>query len=79
MSEATTVCGPLQSLYRNLKSYLPKTQNYQLVASVDGTVVKAVEGCDRVVLSALGSAKKVAKKIPSPQDVKKYVAKKSHQ
>lgn len=70
---------PLRSLYAALKAYLPSSNNNQLVEMVDNRLDKVASGCDRVVASALDSGKKVAKMVPSPQDIQNYVITKSNQ
>ena len=68
----------LSSLYTSFKGYLPQTQNYKILDTLDNTFTQVISTCDNLLTTTINSVKTIAEKVPTPTEVRTFVADKSY-
>ena len=59
-AECPVLQGPMTSIYNILKTCVPNLHNIPLVSTLDKRVTSTVQGCDSIVVGAMGAMKKVS-------------------
>lgn len=69
--------GPIGGIYNSAKTYLAKLPENQIVSTIDSKLTKALETCDKLVLSTSENIRKTVSRIPNPKQLKTYIAESS--
>lgn len=71
------VDGPIESIYKMAKTYLPQLPENTILSCVDNKLTSAIGTCDKLVLSTSSTIKKTVQRIPSTDQVKTYITESS--